>query len=169
MHRRLYWILTSISAVALVASYRVSSQAGGAPPAALAAPPAATSTPSPGSSGSASPHASASGSDPGAGSGSATSSSSLKDGTFTGSAAQTPYGPVQVRITVADGKITQAQAVSYPDSDGRSQQISGYAVPVLNGEAVSAGSAQIDLVSGATYTSRGYAQSLQGALDEAHA
>ncbi|MEI5616118.1 FMN-binding protein, partial [Streptomyces brasiliscabiei] len=85
---------------------------------------------------------------------------------LTGSAIQTDYGPVQVRVTVTDGKVTNAEALQQP-SGGRSTQISGTAIPQLNKNAVSAGSADIDAVSGATYTSGGYKQSLQSALDQA--
>jgi len=87
--------------------------------------------------------------------------------TVTGSAADTMYGPVQVQITVKNGKVTAAQAVQYPQESPRDQEINSYAIPVLNQEAVSAGSAQIDGVSGATYTSGGYVNSLQSALDKA--
>jgi uncharacterized protein with FMN-binding domain len=77
------------------------------------------------------------------------------------------YGPVEVQITVKNGKVTAAQAVQYPQDSPRDQQINSYAIPVLNQEAVSAGSAHIDAVSGATYTSGGYVTSLQSALDKA--
>ncbi len=86
--------------------------------------------------------------------------------TVTGDAVKTQYGPVQVRITVEGGKITAADAVQAP-SGGQSSQINGNAVPKLNAAAVAAGSADIDAVSGATYTSNGYKQSLQSALDRA--
>ncbi|MET9371017.1 FMN-binding protein [Streptomyces griseoflavus] len=86
--------------------------------------------------------------------------------TVTGEAAQTQYGPVQVRITVSGGKITKAEAVRTPKG-GQSDQITSNAVPKLNQAAVTAGSADIDAVSGATYTSAGYKQSLQSALDKA--
>lgn len=98
----------------------------------------------------------------------ATPGSSGGDGTFTGEAADTRYGPVQVRITVSGGKITDAQAVQYPQESGRDVRINSAAVPELNQEALQAQSAQIDTVSGATYTSEGYQQSLQSALDAAH-
>ncbi|MFD3584359.1 FMN-binding protein [Streptomyces sp. NPDC058683] len=86
--------------------------------------------------------------------------------TVTGQVAQTQYGPVQVRITVAGGKITKAEAVQAP-SGGTSDQKTALSVPKLNQEAVAAGNANIDSVSGATYTSTGYKQSLQSALDQA--
>ncbi|MGI5453225.1 FMN-binding protein [Streptomyces sp. CA-249302] len=86
--------------------------------------------------------------------------------TVTGSVVQTQYGPVQVRITVSGGKITKADAVQAPKG-GTSDQKTALSIPKLNQEAVAAGSAQIDSVSGATYTSTGYKQSLQSALDQA--
>ncbi|MFF8637741.1 FMN-binding protein [Streptomyces pilosus] len=86
--------------------------------------------------------------------------------TVTGDAAQTQYGPMQVRITVTGGKITEAEAVQTPKG-GQSDQVNSDAVPKLNQAAVAAGSAEIDAVSGATYTSAGYKQSLQSALDKA--
>ncbi|MFD9005091.1 FMN-binding protein [Streptomyces sp. NPDC059582] len=85
---------------------------------------------------------------------------------LTGRVAQTQYGPVQVRITVSGGKITKAEALQAP-SGGTSTQKTELAVPKLNQEAVAAGSSDIDAVSGATYTSTGYKQSLQSALDQA--
>ncbi|GHF94057.1 MULTISPECIES: FMN-binding protein [Amycolatopsis] len=90
------------------------------------------------------------------------------DGTFTGDAADTRYGPVQVRITVAGGRITAADAIEYPQESGRDVRINSEAVPELNQETLQAQSAQIDTVSGATYTSEGYQQSLQSAIDQAH-
>jgi uncharacterized protein with FMN-binding domain len=91
----------------------------------------------------------------------------MADGTYTGTSVSTRFGDVQVQITVSGGQITSADAVAYPTRDGKSKQINAYAVPVLNEEAVSAQSASIDLVSGATYTSNGYTESLQSAIDQA--
>ncbi|QKV80482.1 FMN-binding protein [Amycolatopsis sp. Hca4] len=90
------------------------------------------------------------------------------NGTFTGVAADTRYGPVQVRITVTGGRITAADAIDYPQESGRDVRINSAAVPELNQETLQAQSAQIDTVSGATYTSEGYQQSLQSAIDQAH-
>jgi uncharacterized protein with FMN-binding domain len=87
--------------------------------------------------------------------------------TVTGDAADTRYGPVQVQITVSNGKLTGVTAVDYPQNDPRDQEINAYAIPQLNSEALAAKSAKIDMVSGATYTSDGYIQSLQSALDQA--
>ncbi|MFF0835986.1 MULTISPECIES: FMN-binding protein [unclassified Streptomyces] len=111
------------------------------------------------------------GSGPGGGGGSASPASPGARGTagtrtVTGRVAQTQYGPVQVRITVSGGRITQAAAVQAPKG-GVSGQKTALAVPRLNQEAVAAGNARIDAVSGATYTSTGYRQSLQSALDQA--
>ena len=80
----------------------------------------------------------------------------------------TRWGPVQVRITVQGGKITDSHAVVYPNNNGRDVEINSYALPVLDQEAVQAQSANIDMVSGATVTSGGYLQSLQSAIDQAH-
>ncbi|MFF4212937.1 FMN-binding protein [Streptomyces sp. NPDC001796] len=100
-------------------------------------------------------------------SGSSGSSGSATTGTktVTGDSVQTRYGPVQVRITVTNGKLTDVTAVTYPQDSPRDQEINSYAVPQLTREALTAQSANIDVVSGATYTSQGYQQSLQSALD----
>ncbi|MDQ0938104.1 FMN-binding protein [Streptomyces turgidiscabies] len=99
---------------------------------------------------------------------SAQGGASVKDGTFTGDTIQTQYGPVQVRVTVSGGKITKADALQAPKG-GRSDQISGDAIPKLNKEAIAAGTEGIDAISGASYTSAGYGKSLQSALDKASA
>jgi uncharacterized protein with FMN-binding domain len=89
-------------------------------------------------------------------------------GTFTGGTAQTAYGPVQVQIVVQNNTITSANAIKYPTGNSHDIAIAQYALPVLNREAVQAQSANISMVSGATYTSSGYIQSLQSALSAAH-
>jgi uncharacterized protein with FMN-binding domain len=89
-------------------------------------------------------------------------------GQFTGAVVQTPYGTVQVRITISGGRISDITALQLPTDRRRSEQISQYAGPILRSEAIAAQSASIDTVSGATYTSEGYEQSLQSALDQAH-
>ncbi|MCX5262707.1 FMN-binding protein [Streptomyces sp. NBC_00199] len=106
----------------------------------------------------------------GAPSGTAGSGGSAATGTrtLTGDSVQTRWGPVQVRITLKDGKLTDVTAISYPQENPRDQQINSYAVPQLTREALTAQSADIDTVSGATYTSEGYRQSLQSALDSAN-
>ncbi len=86
--------------------------------------------------------------------------------TVTGNAIDTRYGPVQVRVTVAGSRITKVDVLQYPSESNRDAEINSYALPVLNQEAIAAQSAQVDAVSGATYTSDGYQRSLQSALDQ---
>ncbi len=102
-----------------------------------------------------------------AGSGKASAASAVAK-TYLGAPANTRWGVVQVKITVKNGKITSAKAVQRPHSTQHSIDINNYAVPVLNKEAVKAGSAKIDSVSGATVTSGGYQTSLQSAVNMAH-
>jgi len=89
--------------------------------------------------------------------------------TVTGPVVQTPFGPVQVRVTSHGRHITNVTALRLPADTGYSQLLSQTAGPRLRQEALAAQSAHIDAVSGATYTSDGYAQSLQSALDQLHA
>lgn len=126
-----------------------------------------------GSTGTASGTSGASGGTSGSGAGATgpaatPSTAATADGsrTITGPVESTRYGPVEVQITVAAGKVVAVTAVELP-SGGRSGSISMYASPILADEAMAAQSASIDTVSGATYTSRGYALSLQAALDQA--
>lgn len=91
------------------------------------------------------------------------------DGTCTGNQVagdevMTRWGPVQVTATVSGGTVCAVQAVEWPSQDGRSQQINAYAIPQLDAWA-SASPTQFDYVSGATYTSQAYHQSLQSILD----
>ncbi len=100
-------------------------------------------------------------------SGTTSSVSSAADGTYTGSTASTRFGDVQVQVTVSAGQITDVSALHLTDRDGRSVQISNYAAPILRQEVLTAQSANVQMVSGATYTSEGYLTSLQSALDQA--
>jgi len=77
------------------------------------------------------------------------------------------YGDVQVQISGRGGQLADVEALQMPSSHQRSQEISQQAAPLLRQEALQALSAQIDLLSGATFTSESYAQSLQSALDQA--
>jgi uncharacterized protein with FMN-binding domain len=79
------------------------------------------------------------------------------------------FGVVQVRLTLTNGKITAATAIQFPENDSHSAQISQFSIPTLSQEVLSKQSASIDAVSGATYTSEAYAQSVQAALDAAKA
>ncbi len=74
---------------------------------------------------------------------------------------------MQVEVTISGGRITSAVALQAP-SGGHSSDISAYSVPQLQAEALQAQSANIQAVSGATYTSQGFQTSLQSALDLAH-
>ena len=85
---------------------------------------------------------------------------------LTGQGVETGFGVVQVSITVEGTTITDVQAVALPYDRPRSREISTIVEPMLRQEALQAQSAQIDLISGATYTSEGYAMSLQSALDQ---
>jgi uncharacterized protein with FMN-binding domain len=84
-----------------------------------------------------------------------------------GPVVDTRFGPVQVAVVVADGVLVDVVALQLPSGDRESDRISAYAEPVLREMALAAQSAEIDVVSGATFTSRAYAHSLQAALDEA--
>ena len=86
--------------------------------------------------------------------------------TATGTAVDTQYGAAQVRVTVKGGKITDIEALQLQGNDPRSLQISSSAEPILKQEALAKQSADIDAVSGATFTSDSYTQSLQSALDK---
>jgi uncharacterized protein with FMN-binding domain len=88
---------------------------------------------------------------------------------LTGAAVQDPYGTVQVVVTMKRGKIMDVQAVALPLDSDRSRSINTAAAPLLRSEVLRAQSAQVDVISGATYTSEAYAQSLQAALDRAGA
>jgi uncharacterized protein with FMN-binding domain len=87
--------------------------------------------------------------------------------TVDGPVVRTEYGDVQVRVTLQGKKIVDVTALKLPNDRARSERISEQAGPLLRSEALQAQNANIDLLSGASYTSSGYARSLQGALDRA--
>src|SRR5689334_6899436 len=87
--------------------------------------------------------------------------------TVTGPSVGTPYGPVQVRVTVNGGRLTDVTTLRHPNDRRRSIEINDQALPILRSEALHAQSADIDEVSGATWTSDAYINSLQSALDKA--
>jgi len=86
--------------------------------------------------------------------------------TVTGDAVDTRYGAVQVEVTFSGTTITAVRTVQSPSGNGRDIEINDQALPILQQEALSSQSANIDTVSGATYTSEGYIQSLQSAIDK---
>lgn len=152
MRRITMWLMSTVAALVLLFSYRTSTMSDSASTATVASGDGGTSSGTGGTSTG------------------GTSSSGTSSGTKTyqGSVAQTRWGPVQVTITVANGKITGVSVPTYPNGNGRDQEINAYALPVLKQETISAQSASINTVSGATVTSDGYIQSLQAALDAAH-
>jgi len=163
MRRIVIAVMSTISGLVLLFSYHTSRNEGSI----------AVAGPASSGGGSASSSGTSSGSSIGSSSGSSNGSSSgsggsTASGTYTGNSVMTRWGAVQVQITVADGKITAAEAVEYPQANPRDRQINAYALPVLAQEATQAQSADIDAVSGATVTSDGYVQSLQSAIDQAH-
>jgi uncharacterized protein with FMN-binding domain len=97
--------------------------------------------------------------------GSSTSAATARK-TVAGSAIETRYGVVQVQVTVTGTKIDNVSFLQLTAFDGRSQQINNDAAPILLQETLAAQSSHIDTVSGASYTSDGYVQSLQSALDQ---
>ena len=97
----------------------------------------------------------------------ASSSTASQSGTFTGAAVNTRFGNVQVSVSVANGAITAVTPLQLTSADRKSVQISARAEPILRSEVITAQSASVQNVSGATYTTRGYLQSLQSALDQA--
>jgi uncharacterized protein with FMN-binding domain len=84
-----------------------------------------------------------------------------------GPVAQTRWGPVQVQVVLDGSKITAVTVPQYPQGNRKDQEINARALPILVQETLDAQSATIDMVSGATVTSEGYLESLQGALDQA--
>lgn len=90
------------------------------------------------------------------------------NGTFTGSDFPNRFGDVQVRVIISNGRITDVQPVQMPQDRAQSAYISQVAGPMLHDEVIQAQSAQIDIISGATYTSESYAQSVESALQQAH-
>ena len=165
------WLMSTLTVLVLLFGYHTSTSstaaaAGGN--SSVATPyTGSTSTPTAGSSSSSTDAGSSSSSSSSGSATAASPSSAATSGTVTGTAADTRWGPVQVQLTVANGSITNVSVVEYPDSNGRDQEINAQALPILIQETLKAQSANIDMVSGATYTSDGYVTSLQSALDQA--
>lgn len=123
---------------------------------------ASTSTATPSASASSSASASASSSAT-----STTTSTTYKDGTYTGSVIATRYGNSQVKVVISGGKITDVVVLQRQQVDQKSNQISASAVATLKTKVLAAQSAKVSNISGATYSTQGYLQSLQSALDQA--
>jgi len=103
------------------------------------------------------------------GAASTSDASGLTDGMYAGDSESTRFGNVQVQITVSGGKITEVTALHLTDAEQRSVSISNQAAPILRSEVLAAQSANVQNVSGATYTTEGYLTSLQSAIDKASA
>jgi uncharacterized protein with FMN-binding domain len=168
MRRISYWALSTVSAFVLLFGFDASQRGGTGG--------ATTAVISGGASGTSSTHADGSNSSGSnsSGSNSSGSNSSGSNGsgsatkTVTGSVAQTQWGPVQVQLSVSNGSITKVTVLQYPNGNSRDVELANYSLPTLIRETIQSQSAQIDMVSGATYTSTGYIQSLQSALDQAN-
>ncbi|MFZ1993600.1 MAG: FMN-binding protein [Solirubrobacteraceae bacterium] len=96
----------------------------------------------------------------------ATTAASSKIRTATGSAVSFRYGELQVKVTMSGTKLTNVHLVQLNVADPHSDQIDQSAIPALQQETISAGSAKISAISGASYTSAAYEQSLQSAIDK---
>jgi uncharacterized protein with FMN-binding domain len=93
--------------------------------------------------------------------------SGYRDGTYTGTSENAYYGRVQVRVTVVSHRIAAVSVLDYPQDRRTSRYINSQALPLLKQEVISANSASVDTVSGATLTSGAYRRSLANALDQA--
>jgi uncharacterized protein with FMN-binding domain len=91
----------------------------------------------------------------------------FKDGTYTGKSQRTRYGPVQVQVTVSGGQVTDVTATDYPTGSREDRYINSQAIPMLQSEAAGTTDGQISMISGATYTSKGFIGSLQDAINQA--
>jgi uncharacterized protein with FMN-binding domain len=171
MRRITMWLVATVAVVVLLFSYRTSTTGPAGPASAVAggtapgivsgSPGAAADPPGSGAGDTSTPGPSSTGT-PGS---TATSGTDL---VVNGTVVQTRWGPVQVRVHIASGKITDVTALQVPNGNRRDLEINAYAVPQLRSETLTAQSANIDVVSGATVTSEGYLGSLQAALDSAH-
>ncbi len=91
----------------------------------------------------------------------------FKDGQYTGEVASTIYGDVQVSAIINGGKMADVQILKFPDKPGHTTDLSNQSAPILKQEAITAQSANVNIVSGATQTSEGFMQSLASALAKA--
>jgi uncharacterized protein with FMN-binding domain len=172
MKRVLLAVTGTVLGVVALLSFKthgqVATASGGLPSAGLPGASSSASAASPSTSTGAPPDPTATKATPATKSSSAAAkSTSPTSVSYTGAAEQTRYGIVQVKLTVRGNKITNVGFAQLTAFDGRSQQINSQAAPTLLQETLQAQSAKIDSVSGASYTSQGYIQSLQSALDKA--
>jgi len=164
MRRIAIWIAATVTIVVLLFGYHTSTNRTAAIGAATTPITGQPSTGSESSTGSTAPEQSSGGTGT---SGSSTSKGSASRRTVAGDVAQTERGPVQIEVVVKNRKVTDVKILQVPAEDPMDVQINQFAVPILIRETITAQSAKIDMVSGATVTSDGYVQSLQSALDRA--
>lgn len=89
------------------------------------------------------------------------------DGVYTGPTADAYYGLIQIQALVQGGQLAALKVLKYTSDRRTSININRQALPMLRDEAISAQSANVDIISGATLTSRAFIQSLRGALKKA--
>jgi len=167
MRRISLWLLSTVAVVVLMFTYRTSTSGATGGPQVVANAPGVVSggvpaTADPGTGGTGAGGTGAGGTGTGGG------TSSTSDTVVNGQVAQTRWGPVQVQVRIAAGRITEVSVLQQPNGNRTDREINGYALPELRQQVLSAQSANIDGVSGATVTSDGYRRSLQSALDSAH-
>lgn len=179
MKRIILWFLSTLTVVVMLFGYRTSTSGPDTAAAPTAIVSSATSSKAPKASATANAtsggRSGGSGASGGTGSGgssaggapSGSSTNVQQTSTVTGSTVETQWGPVQVQLTMKAGRIAKVAVLQYPDGNPRDAEINSYALPQLIQETLSAQSADIDMISGATVTSDGYVRSLQSALDKA--
>ncbi len=101
------------------------------------------------------------------GSSQSTTSNKYKDGTYTGQVENVYYGNVQVQVTVSSGAISKINVLQYPNDNPTSNYISTQAISMLKSEVIQTQSGNVNMISGASYVSSGFIQSLQSALSQA--
>jgi len=152
MRRTVLALLSTVTGLVLLLGFKTAPSGASARPAALSPAPAPSTAPAPA---------------PSTAVAAPSTAAATATRTVQGGEAQTRYGPVQVAVVLSGTKITNVRILEAPSDRPRDAEISNEALPILVSETISAQSAQIDAVSGATYTSDGYLQSLQSALDAA--
>ena len=158
--RIVLWVLSTLSTVVVIFGYHTSNSST-----------LATNSTGTTFSGSLQGQSTSGGSATTSGTGGTTSSGSAPPNdsstSVTGQTAHTQWGPVQVQLDVSGSTITNVTILQYPNGNGTDIQIANYALPQLIQDTLDSQGHNVSMVSGATYTSQGYLQSLQSALDQA--
>lgn len=94
-------------------------------------------------------------------------SGKYRDGVYKGSSSYVYFGNVQVAVTIAKGRISNVKFLQFPNTHATSVYINQQAMPYLKQEAIKAQTSKVQIISGATFTSEGFIQSLQNALKKA--